>query len=392
MFNAETVGRNISILRKKCGITQMELANRLGLSFQAVSNWERGVAMPDISNLKQLAEVLGTTTDCILGDERAAQIISAAEEGKTPSEPIEPEEFVAVAPLLEPEQNDKLLGAVEKPLSPEEASQVKPNLAFGGEYDKSDAELAEMFFERGNVAMFALVQNELPAERRRALLERALADGNMAFIAMLSDVMNDDDGAKFAEQAFESGNIALFAMFNDKLTRERKGELAIKAYEDGNIALFSMLSNYLSPEQKRVYRYRAAEDGNVAMFAVLSGGNSDGKEHFEGNEQVKNHSRAEQLNEKKRQLQEKFAQLSGEFSKLEEEYKRMQNSGASEDELEELEDRMDDLTDELDDIEDKIENLEDELEDLADPESINQLGDKLSGLKDLLGRIGDMFK
>lgn len=392
MFNAETVGRNISILRKKRGITQMELANRLGISFQAVSNWERGVAMPDIGNLKLLAQVLETTTDCILGDERAAKIISDVGEGKTPTEPVKPAEFVAVAPLLEPEQNDALLSAVSEPLSGEEASEVKPNLAFGGEYDKSDAELAEMFFERGNVAMFSIVKDSLPTERRRDLLQRAIADSNMPFIAMLSDAMSADDGVKFAEQAFDAGNIALFAMFEDKLTRERKGELAMKAFKDGNIAFFSMLSDCLSPEQKRVCRNRAAEDDNVAMFAVLSVGNSDGKEHFEGNEQVKNHPRAEQLNEKKRQLQEKFAQLSGEYARLEDEYNRMQSEGAREDELDELEDRMDDLEDELGDIGDEIEDLEDELEELAGPESISQLGDKLSGLKNLLGRIGSMFK
>jgi len=384
MFSAESVGRNISVLRKKRGITQMELANRLGLSFQAVSNWERGISMPDISNLKLLAEVLGTTTDAILGDERAAKIITDVEEGKLPPEPIKPEEFVAVAPLLEPEQNDKLLGVVEQPLSPEEASQVKPNLAFGGEYDKSDAELAEMFFERGNVAMFAMVQHALPIEHRRSLLERALADGNIAFIAMLSDTIAPEDGARFAEDAFINGNVALFSMFEDKLTRERKGELAMQAFESGNIAIFSMLTDYLTPEQRRACRVRAAESGNVAMFAILSGDSPD-EDEPKGNT-------AERLNEKKRGLQDKFTQLSKEYAKLEFEYNKMQVTGASEDELDELENRMDELEDELSEIEDELDELEEELDDLADEESINQLGEKLSGLKELFGRIGDMFK
>lgn len=101
MFNAETVGRNISILRKKRGITQMELSNKLGISFQAVSNWERGVAMPDISNLKQLAKVLGTTTDEILGEEKPVHNISATEEEATSLEPVKSEEAVAVQPLHE---------------------------------------------------------------------------------------------------------------------------------------------------------------------------------------------------------------------------------------------------------------------------------------------------
>lgn len=387
MFNAETVGRNISVLRKKRGITQMELANRLSISFQAVSNWERGIAMPDISNLKLLAQVLETTTDTILGDERAAEIISAVEEGKTPPEPLKPDEFVAVAPLLEPEQNDRLLEAVDEPLQPEQASQVKPNLAFGGEYDKTDAELAEMFFERGNVAMFAMVQDALPAGRRRELLERAVADGNMAFVAMLTDELASDEGADFAEKAFADGNPALLAMFEDKLSRERKAELALKAFEDGNVALFSMLSGNLSPEQRRMCRVRAAEDGNVAMFALLS----DHKCEQTGRQSARSIERKRDIVEKKRMLQEKFAQLSDEYARLEQEYRRLESEDASEDKLDALEERMDDLEDELDDIEGELEDLDDELEELADPEAISRLGDRISGLKDLLGRIGAMF-
>ena len=43
-FDTVRVGANICKLRKKLGITQTELADRLGISFQAVSNWERGVS------------------------------------------------------------------------------------------------------------------------------------------------------------------------------------------------------------------------------------------------------------------------------------------------------------------------------------------------------------
>ena len=44
MFNMQEVGRTISDLRKKNNMTQMELAERLGISYQAVSSWERGVS------------------------------------------------------------------------------------------------------------------------------------------------------------------------------------------------------------------------------------------------------------------------------------------------------------------------------------------------------------
>lgn len=44
MFNMTQVGINISKMRKSKGLTQMELADKLGISFQAVSNWERGIS------------------------------------------------------------------------------------------------------------------------------------------------------------------------------------------------------------------------------------------------------------------------------------------------------------------------------------------------------------
>ena len=56
-FNMDQIGRKISNLRREQNMTQMELADKLGISFQAVSNWERGNTMPDISKLPELAEI-----------------------------------------------------------------------------------------------------------------------------------------------------------------------------------------------------------------------------------------------------------------------------------------------------------------------------------------------
>lgn len=61
------IGNYISQKRKELGYTQQNLAEKLSISFQAVSRWENGVAMPDISLLPKLAEVLETTVDALLG-------------------------------------------------------------------------------------------------------------------------------------------------------------------------------------------------------------------------------------------------------------------------------------------------------------------------------------
>jgi len=64
--NPEKVGAQISALRKLKGLTQNELGERLSISFQAVSKWERGEALPDTAILLNLAEALETSVDTIL--------------------------------------------------------------------------------------------------------------------------------------------------------------------------------------------------------------------------------------------------------------------------------------------------------------------------------------
>ncbi len=70
-MNVEKIGEQIAFLRKGKGLTQGELGERLGVSFQAVSKWERGETLPDISLLPDLANILETTVDFILmGNEK----------------------------------------------------------------------------------------------------------------------------------------------------------------------------------------------------------------------------------------------------------------------------------------------------------------------------------
>lgn len=60
------IGEYIQSLRKKKGITQTQLGDRLNVSYQAVSKWERGETLPDTSLLLDLSSILETTVDNIL--------------------------------------------------------------------------------------------------------------------------------------------------------------------------------------------------------------------------------------------------------------------------------------------------------------------------------------
>ena len=71
MLDTSSVGNKIADLRKAKGLTQNELGERLGISFQAVSKWERGESLPDTAILLDLADVLETTVDSILSGGKA---------------------------------------------------------------------------------------------------------------------------------------------------------------------------------------------------------------------------------------------------------------------------------------------------------------------------------
>lgn len=65
-MNMKQIGTYITQLRKEKGLTQQDLGDRLGVSFQAVSKWERGETLPDTAILLDLANALGTSADSIL--------------------------------------------------------------------------------------------------------------------------------------------------------------------------------------------------------------------------------------------------------------------------------------------------------------------------------------
>lgn len=59
METKDIIAENITGLRKKAGMTQAELANRLDFTDKAVSKWERGLSLPDAPTLKELADLFG---------------------------------------------------------------------------------------------------------------------------------------------------------------------------------------------------------------------------------------------------------------------------------------------------------------------------------------------
>lgn len=59
----KTLGMMIAELRKNQGMTQLDLANKMGVTDKAVSKWERDLSCPDVASFSHLAEVLHVSVD-----------------------------------------------------------------------------------------------------------------------------------------------------------------------------------------------------------------------------------------------------------------------------------------------------------------------------------------
>ncbi len=73
------IAANVSELRRRNGMTQLELAERLNYSDKAVSKWERGESYPDVATLKEIADLFSVTVDYLLQEEHPQETITRRE-------------------------------------------------------------------------------------------------------------------------------------------------------------------------------------------------------------------------------------------------------------------------------------------------------------------------
>lgn len=106
MFDTMKVARKIKEARIAKNMTQMNLADTMGVSYQAVSNWERGNSMPDISKLEDLCNALDISIAQLLGME-TAQTAAVERILQEEEAPLTAEELSELAPVLSPAEVKK---------------------------------------------------------------------------------------------------------------------------------------------------------------------------------------------------------------------------------------------------------------------------------------------
>lgn len=103
-MNQEKIGRLIAKMRKQKDLTQRQLGEMVGVGFRAVSKWERGLSMPDISIINELSEILGISSDELLNGELISkddnQAISTSDKDSKPLKKNNKKLLLLIIPIL----------------------------------------------------------------------------------------------------------------------------------------------------------------------------------------------------------------------------------------------------------------------------------------------------
>ena len=220
MFSTTAVGKKISTLRKERNMTQMELADLMGVSYQAVSNWERGNSMPDISKLPELAGIFGVTIDELLGS--ASPLIKSAAENKMDAyleeNKVSVDELTEAAPILKPDQVDaaienvqvdsvKSLAGVAPFASGEKISKMVEDMvsaAWATVNDKLQAKLADIP-GRINLTISGHHFSNHREEQAEQQAAEAMSRDDLDGIEALAPYLSEESLAKIARQFVAEG-------------------------------------------------------------------------------------------------------------------------------------------------------------------------------------------
>ena len=210
MFDMRKTGAIISAQRRKADLTQAELAEKLGISYQAVSSWERGASMPDIGKLVDLARLLGVTVDYLLSGEEPQtpekeETVEAAppvpqEEASMPRQeahaPASLSALTSLAPFLDQETLDKaaLEASVDDPallcsLAPFLSSRTLGELALRNDHAPVNASVL------CDLAPF------LPHEALDALAERCEPTGDAALLSAIAPFLSKQTVSRLFSRA-----------------------------------------------------------------------------------------------------------------------------------------------------------------------------------------------
>ena len=257
MFDTKEIGRKISEFRKVSNMTQMELADRLNISFQAVSNWERGNSMPDISKLPELAELFGISIDELLGkkSELITNIIEGDIEEFLGNTLVAAEELKEAAPILQPAQIERIVENAKQEFELGEMTELLPFI--------NQDTINMLAYRAAENGRYDDIEDAAPFLEQKVIVDTVKM--------MIADRKNIEDIAPFIERS-SMGELAGMIYENDGLAgvedilpfipREILQEIAEKEYERGGHD-FDVIAPFLDKKYLNELAIRLLRDKRI---------------------------------------------------------------------------------------------------------------------------------
>ncbi len=285
MFDMQKIGKKIVSLRREKNMTQTELADRLNVSFQAVSNWERGQSMPDISKLPELAEIFEISIDELLGVK--SKFVESVADGKMEeyldSEEVSTDEISEAMPILTPDQVETVMEKTEAAdfdkfseflpyMSEDDVAEVAMEVAKTGK----DVEEFLPYMSEDDVAEIAMealkagkgVEKFLPymdEDDVAALANEALKSDK--FTQDFLSYMDEDDVGALAMEAVKHGHPV--EVFLSYMCEDDVGALAVEAVKHGHS--MEVFLSYMCDDDIAKLAEQALQLGKDADLSFLHG-------------------------------------------------------------------------------------------------------------------------
>ena len=278
MFDTMKVARKIREARIVQNMTQVNLADSMEVSYQAVSNWERGNSMPDIAKLEQLCRILDISMDELLGAEssriidRVQDRVQDSKEDSQNQDALTCREIQEVAVILPPRDVEKL---VEESIEWQGKERINLS-AMVGMAPFLDSEYLESLILRAHVdslkevtglapfvsveTLDRLAMNADPEEDMKGIVSLAPFLSHETLDLVTEKVLGGDgDAGGFRESLIKITGLAPF------LDQEKLNRLAMKANPEEDMKGIISLAPFLSQETlKRAAEKRLERGGDIS--------------------------------------------------------------------------------------------------------------------------------
>ena len=206
MFDMMKIAEKLSCARRAKDMTQTEVADALGISFQAVSNWERGSSMPDIARLPEIAALLDLSLDELLDCEKPLADCIAS--GKTAEYLAGKDicDITALAPIMKPSEVDAV---VRKKAETADARDLAELLPFLGQ--ALCDELAEKCWQEKGIGALYEFLPFISGSLRETIAAAEFEKNGLRHFEELAPFLGKDKLRAFAETAIEKEGIRAIA-------------------------------------------------------------------------------------------------------------------------------------------------------------------------------------